>query len=1520
MNRKIIWSKAVGLVVVWASVGGLAAGEETAAAESAQAFLVEAEAGQVLEGKVLRQEHPAAQGGAYIEAVGEELAGLMFTLNLPQPGRFRVIPIFWRNSLRTPPRFFPFPMPRAFGPDAVAALGNQFFFTAPASGQIGILDQQGNLVGQIDLGGYLTDLLADPARKRLVVADAAGGRVVVVDPQKQRVVLQKQLAGVWTLALARGRWGLAEEQDVVFAASRQGRRLYLLDPETLECLQEVGLPGSPVYLGISGGAEPVLQIGLAPTVYHLGDWQPMAADRWDQDFRPRRSAEWGPRGEVGWNRFSIVGQAIQMTVRTVQGDQTRQFKLPIQGRPVELAAVGGRLLISTDKGLLYGVDPAGEKVVFSLPISEGAFGMAVVAGKVYATDPVRNELVVIEMPEGKMTRRIAVPEGPVAVAGYEPAWWTKDDLPSPLLFVACQKAKGVAVVDLGAVRVTRSISLAFEPASVRVLLPPNPEWWPEIPSERLSAELSVRLAVLPRPIILHQDGKLALSDQIIMLPMQPHNQASLPQSDGSEIAVWADNNHTLRYRQAAPGQPVAERWIDVSAVTDRPGSGPVVDAGALAIAGQPWHRDVWMSPDQALFLVADTAEFWHWNAPVVRFDKGANSFRVEMKPQVQLDALRLEPVVPVALEIMGEGPPEVPPRYRAVFYAEEPVRLKLVLRWTAVPKNPISGQARVRIFNYMDEEVWATDWGEVLSGEQSKAERTLEVPVRQTGVFRLEAEFRGREGACQKTFYFLRMPRLERPRLLARPAQWAEAKKIMANYPHLFSQYFRWLAEQMQTPGFLPVSLLRADFLPQLPPEQKKLAQQGGWRRYDFAWRLLGVQLAGHLAPELNRNPFQQSILQVLRSGRTDSYCHFHHHGPFFPGFDAAFLDLAAAELGEQAEPIRRLREFMAGRLGDMNVFAWTLAAMQDPPSPRERMLLWELMTWRVNAERYFTVHAGRRGGTWWLNHRTGCHCPFAAYAYAFLYLRHFFGEERLHERTFIQGFLTHAQLTRARQDARGMFGPESPPGQPQRWITYALSRHPLTETIYNWRPILDRLQQPQPLSQDELARYFFFPTSANNNMPTPFVLPLALALGWYDPQMPQVRWEQMPPTVLFDGEGEVVMRSDYAPQATELFFACGIRDHVYRHQPSHLMIFKAGEPLLSTASLWGDHGCPSLAISQGNSWGNVVLIEPSDWQSRWKNNFFHPRGEELALVNRFTNATFRRLVREQRMAGYLPAEGGFGGGLNLHGHTETFLHREGHLLAFETHPAFDYVAGDATLSWLPQQAQRVVRQVMFIRPDLVLVYDRVRLGEKAERAYWVAATGLSLQTNANRFTVQSGQAFLNALVLLPHQAQLLAIDPAKSEKYAPVFDKRALALKVLEIHPPSLPKPEPSSERVVEFLTAMRIGLGGLRAMTATLKPTDKQLYVTIEAEDRTVEAAFDRGEICGGQIGIRPGKLPTDSEQQPPALLSHRFTEQVNDTYEHWNKDPRYQLWQTDPRFRFLALPRSTGEDQKTATGSQY
>lgn len=284
---------------------------------------------------------------------------------------------------------------------------------------------------------------------------------------------------------------------------------------------------------------------------------------------------------------------------------------------------------------------------------------------------------------------------------------------------------------------------------------------------------------------------------------------------------------------------MAKRWLNDGLTHLRSPTGkalrPFTDFGALEIAEQPWNRSIWMTPAQQLFLVADTDEFWRWNAPIVNLRKGANHIPVTLKKFVQLDTLRLEPVPPLSLSISGETATNLPERYRSVFYADEPIRLRLTLQ--PFNSSPVPRPIRlvVRIRNYMDEEVWVRVFEGAEGTRDGTTEWILPPQLRDTGIFLLEAKVETPDGVLRRTFHFLRLPKLERPRLLARRSQLEQAKGQIDRYPQLFAHYSAWLKEHLSEPSVLPVSLLRSEFTPALLPEQQRLFEQGGWRRYDFA-------------------------------------------------------------------------------------------------------------------------------------------------------------------------------------------------------------------------------------------------------------------------------------------------------------------------------------------------------------------------------------------------------------------------------------------------------------------------------------------------------------------------------------------------------------------------------------------------------------------------------------------------------------------------------------------------------------
>ena len=115
--------------------------------------------------------------------------------------------MWWRHGERRPARRFPYPFKPQLkqapvdaptvGPDVLAACGRLVFFTAPATGRIGVLDAEtGELTAPVEIGGYPADMVADEKTGRLYVADAARDRIVVVDA-RQRKTLSEIETRLW---------------------------------------------------------------------------------------------------------------------------------------------------------------------------------------------------------------------------------------------------------------------------------------------------------------------------------------------------------------------------------------------------------------------------------------------------------------------------------------------------------------------------------------------------------------------------------------------------------------------------------------------------------------------------------------------------------------------------------------------------------------------------------------------------------------------------------------------------------------------------------------------------------------------------------------------------------------------------------------------------------------------------------------------------------------------------------------------------------------------------------------------------------------------------------------------------------------------------------------------------------------------------------------------------------------------------------------------------------------------------
>lgn len=1471
-----------------------------------------------------------SSGGCFLTpSTADSASTLSFTFQSSEPANIQVWPVFGPHSDRRPARRFPFPLERRPGPDVIdwwqKGTMKVLYVTSPELGRVSAYDERTEkMIASERVGEWIADLVVDREQDRIWVADAIGNRVLALRCS--------DLSKVQEIPVPAMPWSLSLSGRTLYVGCRKGKHVVAVDTRNGTQVATVAVPFEVASVEATSGESPRVIARPLPLVFDLEAQKQIDTDTERYPFRRRTSAETGAPKKPGWKRYEIGGAhtlkvsaftdkgLVTSTVDThsVTDDPSRKVQSPnvpilrdSPGPEYMVAAQGRLYFTSPTTGRVGVVDMATDKLLPSIDV--GGYVSDIVfhlpTNLIAAADATNNQVVLIKVSvesAGTIHARVPVPAGPVTIETFLPPAWLKGV--KPQLYVGCWAAKQVVALDPALLQTTWQANLPGEPLMLGFLMPPNSGWWPLIPTDRLPLEMRTRLGVLQPsrsldPITLQDAGPLDPAT-----PFKRHTEVSFDVTGGKKV-FSVDNQHTIRVALQDPTNNVLEqRWLDTTPVTDsqqeEDGSAlrETDDPGAVSIAldgGKPfpWRRELWMSPEQEQLQQSETAEFWEWNATHFSLPPGKHVLTIKTTSEfTQIDALRVKRTLKgwADLKVIGAPPnaEAVSERYRSLFYDKEPVRFDVSISNNLQKPQTITMQYQVT--NYLAEKV-ATGQSSITVDAQDRRSEQIHLPLKQTGTFTLSVAIRSPQGERRVECRFLRIPKLDHPRMLFRKEDMGTIRTNIERNPALYENYFAWLRRQCDREGFLPAGLTVGTFSPKLPAAQKLLPNGGGWRRYDLGWRLLAVQFGAMFDQSSpRRDYFRGRIADIIKEARADNYVTFHHHGPFFPGTEAALFDLVAATPGQADESVKKMRDFFHGYLGDMNVLPWTLACIEEPLTPRERQVLWHIGEWFFNVDRYFDSHMGRRGGQRWLNDRTGCYCPYAGYGYSFIYLRNFLNEPQFQERNIVRGFLTHTELIHPMRDNSQMLGPVGPRGEPLKWLDSVLCQHPLLKSKYAWEGLLQKLQQPT-LASAEADKLLQNLDSASTSTPMAFVVPIGLALGWYDPKAPEVQFKDTPSTILFDKEGEAVLRSHWKPEATEVYFTAGIRDHVYRHQPTHLQIAKAGEFLLGTASSWGDDG----NSDPGKTWGNVVVIEPSDWLRQWGENKRHPRAEEYCVFNRFSDETYRYITRNQRMVGYSPAEGGFGGGLDLHGHTESVYVQEGDMLAYETWPDFDYVAGDATNAWPVGLANEVYRQVVFVKPDVVVVYDRLALGPKADRAYWIAATGSQLDIKDRKFTVRSGDASMSGEVLMPSHSRLQSFDPAQPNKYSNtppfsatnpwfLFDGATKKQKVLEVH-------SDTSSRKLEYLIVLRVS-DKPAAPTLTVRSIAEMQHVGAEFRcgNQTVKVRFRRDGDIGGDITTTTGGKAVQRE----------LVQKVDDNYRHWSKDPRYRKWTSDPAYSFLHI----------------
>jgi len=328
----------------------------------------------------------------------------------------------------------------------------------------------------------------------------------------------------------------------------------------------------------------------------------------------------------------------------------------------------------------------------------------------------------------------------------------------------------------------------------------------------------------------------------------------------------------------------------------------------------------------------------------------------------------------------------------------------------------------------------------------------------------------------------------------------------------------------------------------------------------------------------------------------------------------------------------------------------------------------------------------------------------------------------------------------------------------------------------------------------------------------------------------------ELPKARHFEGTGQTFMRSGHDPNATNaLFVAGGTKSSHRQYDTLHFTIYKHGFQAMDTGTRWsqfanGRH----LANYFGQTVAhNCVLIHMPDEPSA--NYWGMPPGEKMTAPN-YGGQDKRSTSR---------------------------------LVAFETNDIFTYVAGDASKCYTPRKCRMATRQMVFIMPDIFVVFDRVVSTQPDYRKDWLLHTASKPKLDGRLIVGSGGKGRLFCRSLLPEKVDIRTVGGRGNEfrtgqknwDIETVDGRKKLSAKELammgqwrvEISPR-----DPAKENL--FLNVIHVGLESLDSMVETELLRDAQTAgVRLSYAGRNFEVRFATTADLAGHI-TADGDKPID------------------------------------------------------------
>lgn len=252
----------------------------------------------------------------------------------------------------------------------------------------------------------------------------------------------------------------------------------------------------------------------------------------------------------------------------------------------------------------------------------------------------------------------------------------------------------------------------------------------------------------------------------------------------------------------------------------------------------------------------------------------------------------------------------------------------------------------------------------------------------------------------------------------------------------------------------------------------------------------------------------------------------------------------------------------------------------------------------------------------------------------------------------------------------------------------------------------------------------------------------------WRDPTVPTGDLEHFKLSHISTGPGYVYARSSWNEDATYFFFKCGDRFTAHQHlDVGHFLIYKYEE-------LAGDGGHYDAFGSSHDvnyhirsiAHSTILVRDPCEvWPQMRAGPVTSNDGGQWHPWPHHNGAVVDAAAWKQGRGLYDIAD----------------------ITAFEDQGSYVYVAGDCTRAYCPDKLSLFTRQIVFLRPDTFVVFDRVRSMEARFRKTWLLQAMKTPERTPEGWVVTNGSGRLFVQTLLPKEPDIRLVSGSHLYSYA---------------------------------------------------------------------------------------------------------------------------------------------------------